>query len=153
LSSPSRGSQAQNLSLPPSDTLIWINGTTVATSTGIGKCHDHRAKDGQEHVSDRIGHRNPEHRRLTVRSLAASGDRRIHRHRSREGATNDDRVKAQDAMRHDGRNRQRNQRDDQAQRKKQQAVGLNGRNRCWPVCKPDGGDEATEADVAQRLLR
>ena len=56
-------------------------------------------------------------------------------------------------MRHDGCNRQRNERDDQAQREKQQAVGLNGRNRCRPVCKPDGGDEATEADVAQRLLR
>ena len=97
-SPPSCGYQAQNFSLEPSDTLIWINGTAVATSTGIGKCHDHRAKDGQEHVSDRIGHRNPEHGRLTVRSLAGSGDRRIHCHRSREGATNDDRVQAQDAI-------------------------------------------------------
>ena len=38
-------------------------------------------------------------------------------------------------------------------REQQHAVGLNGRNRRWSVCKPDGGDEPTKADVAQRLFR
>ena len=56
-------------------------------------------------------------------------------------------------MRHDGRSRQRNERDDHPQREQQHAVGLNGRNRRWSVCKPDGGDEPTKADVAQRLFR
>ena len=48
------------------------------------------------------------------------------------------------AMRHDGCNRQRNERDDEAQR---EAAGVALTPYCcWPVCKPDGGDEATETD-------
>ena len=114
----------------------------------MGNRDDDRPKDGQEYVSDRIGHRDPEYWGLTVSSFAAPRDGRIHRHRSRERATNDHRIQAQDAMRHDGRDRQGNKRNDDAQREKQQAVGLNGRNRCWAVCESDCRDESAETDVA-----
>ena len=46
-----------------------------------------------------------------------------------------------------------NERDDHPQGQQQRTVGLNGRKRRGPVCKPDGADEPAKADVAQRLLR
>jgi hypothetical protein len=56
-------------------------------------------------------------------------------------------------MRHDGRSRQWNERDDHPQREQQHAVGLNGRNRRWSVCKPDGGVSLKDARLARDAAR